>query len=316
VKIIESLLVAISRLEGDALIMHVGEKPYVVTSSASMYAFRGPVAWGHVELSSRLLTTEAVVDMLDQLLPAEHRKALDEYGAVEYEISQSGPTRDGFTAVAARGGDDVWLEIRRTPATLGGVEISAETIDKPPATVPPEQHADTIPPVEEPAGIDELPPQPPAIDESAEPEVPFEIVEDEPQLAPTHAEVDELLTMSTPALMSAGVSEPGVEDPVPVEDLSVGSDSSSLAVADSDGASGRSSQRLGNAGRARAADCSCTRRGNGLRGCPISPGHSSGWRDQCPRRRTGAHGRRNRTAGHGSRARTCQGFRATRRMGG
>ena len=216
-KIIESLLEAISRLEGDALIMHVGEKPYVVTSSASMYAFRGPVAWGHVELSSRLLTTEAVVDMLDQLLPAEHRKALDEYGAVEYEISQSGPTRDGFTAVAARGGDDVWLEIRRTPATLGGVEISAENIDKPPATVPPEQHADTIPPVEEPAGIDELPPQPPAIDESAEPEVPFEIVEDEPQLAPTHAEVDELLTMSTPALMSAGVSEPGVEEPVPVE---------------------------------------------------------------------------------------------------
>src|SRR5918999_540628 len=122
-KLVDSLLDAISRLEGDALIMHVGEKPYVVTTSASMYAYRGPVAWGHVELSSRVLTTDAVVGMLEQLLPPDQRKALDEYGAIEYELSHGGPTADGFTVVAARGGDDVWLEIRRTPAPLGTIDI-------------------------------------------------------------------------------------------------------------------------------------------------------------------------------------------------
>jgi hypothetical protein len=116
-----------SRLEGDALIMHVGEKPYVVTTSASMYAFRGPVAWGHVELSSRVLTTDAVVGMLEQLLPIDQRKSLDEYGAIEYGLPETTTFSDSFTVVAARGGDDVWLEIRRTPAALGAVEMPATT---------------------------------------------------------------------------------------------------------------------------------------------------------------------------------------------
>jgi twitching motility protein PilT len=196
VKLIESLLDAISRLEGDALIMHVGEKPYVVTSSASMYAYRGPVAWGHVELSSRVLTTDAVVGMLEQLLPVDQRKALDEYGAVEYELSPSGPASDGFTVVAARGGDDVWLEIRRTPAVLPD-EIAAAPPAPPPVSAIPE-------------------PQPAVVaEDAAEPE-PFEIVEEEPQLAPTDADVDELLTMSAASLTPAAGSEPEeIEKTVP-----------------------------------------------------------------------------------------------------
>jgi twitching motility protein PilT len=111
------LLEAVSRLEGDALIMHVGEKPYVVTTSASMYAYRGPLAWGQVELSSRILTTEVVSGMLEQLLPPDQRAALAEYGAIEYALPHD-ETGDRFTLVAARGGEDVWLELRRTPAAL------------------------------------------------------------------------------------------------------------------------------------------------------------------------------------------------------
>jgi len=229
VKLIESLLDAITRLEGDALILHVGEKPYVVTSSASMYAYRGPVAWGHVELSSRLLTTEAVVGMLEQLLPVEQRKSLDDYGAVEYELSQSGPSADGFTVIAARGGDDVWLEIRRTPATVPVPEVPAPPVEAPPieaapaeapiqeveapiqeAVIEPIEEIPAAAPVElaaplEPAALE--PPAPEPVVEAPEEipaDVPFEIVEEEPQLAPTHAEVDALLTMSAPALMSAG----------------------------------------------------------------------------------------------------------------
>ena len=262
VKLVDSLLEAISRLEGDALIMHVGEKPYVVTTSASMYAYRGPVAWGHVELSSRVLTTEAVVGMLEQLLPHDQRKALDEYGAIEYEAPRTSATSDSFTVVAARGGDDVWLEIRRRPASLTADVPQGFTPAQPASTatdVAPAEPAPTVTvahaiapaepaptatdvayaiapaePVSPPADVAQAfaPAEPaapaadlvqarpaehapaeagrpvisaeparqtadePVIleDEGAEDLTPFAIVEDEPQIVPTHAEVDELLT--------------------------------------------------------------------------------------------------------------------------
>ncbi len=113
--------------------MHVGEKPYVVTSSASMYAYRGPLAWGHVELSSRVLTTDTVAGMLEQLLPSDQLKALVEYGAIEYDLPHEA-SGDLFTVVAARGGDDVWLELRRTPVSLGTMEtpepVAASSTDQ------------------------------------------------------------------------------------------------------------------------------------------------------------------------------------------
>ena len=221
-KLVDSLLDAISRLEGDALIMHVGEKPYVVTTSASMYAYRGPLAWGHVELSSRVLTTEAVAGMLEQLVPAEHRKSLDEYGAIEYELPHTGPSADRFTVVAARGGDDVWLEVRRTPAALG-------TVESPPAAVAPE-------PVEEPIAHEHVAPEPEHVAPEPEHVAPehvapshvapadvedipaFEIVEDEPQIVPTHAEVDALLSVTAAALLAAGPEPRAIEQPVAEQD--------------------------------------------------------------------------------------------------
>src|SRR5436190_2197649 len=42
--------------------MHVGEKPYVVLSSTTVSALRGPLAWGQVELSSRPLPGYAESD--------------------------------------------------------------------------------------------------------------------------------------------------------------------------------------------------------------------------------------------------------------
>jgi twitching motility protein PilT len=115
VKLLDSLLDAIVRLEGDALVMHVGEKPYVITASASMNAYRGPLAWGQVELSSRVLTFDAVSSMLAQILPADQQRALDEFGAIEHEILPPNGVLDRFTVIAARGGEDVWVEVRRKP---------------------------------------------------------------------------------------------------------------------------------------------------------------------------------------------------------
>src|SRR3954449_9980226 len=100
--LVPSLLQAIVRANGEALVMHAGDKPYVVSPT------------GQVELASRGLTLEAVNGIVAQLLPRELLAALDEFGAVQCEL----PTlRDlpgeHFTVVAARGGNDSWAEIRR-----------------------------------------------------------------------------------------------------------------------------------------------------------------------------------------------------------
>src|SRR4030088_3477344 len=100
--LVPSLLQAIVRVDGEALVMHAGDKPYVVSPT------------GQVDLASRGLTLEAVNGIVAQLLPIELQNALDEFGAVQHELAPL-PEFPGehFTIVAARGGDDVWAEIRR-----------------------------------------------------------------------------------------------------------------------------------------------------------------------------------------------------------
>ncbi len=100
--LVPSLLQAIVHVDGEALVMHAGDKPYVVSPN------------GQVDLASRGLALEAVNGIVNQLLPAEAQKSLDEFGAVQHELA---PIREfpgeHFTVVAARGGDDLWVEIRR-----------------------------------------------------------------------------------------------------------------------------------------------------------------------------------------------------------
>jgi len=100
--LVTSLLTAIVRADGDALVMHVGEPPYVVTSG------------GHVDLLTSGLALEAMSGMLTQLLPPDAMRVLSEFGAVEHELRPPQGFHDRFTVVAARGGDDIWIEIRRT----------------------------------------------------------------------------------------------------------------------------------------------------------------------------------------------------------
>ena len=145
-KLLDSLLDAIVRLEGDALVMHVGEKPYVITASASMNAYRGPLAWGQVELSSRVLTFDAVSTMLAQILPDEQRRALDEMGAIEHEILPPDGILDRFTVVAARGGEDVWVEVRRKPVQPASPDVAASAegaVEEQPSTAAAVEQAST-----------------------------------------------------------------------------------------------------------------------------------------------------------------------------
>ncbi len=64
--LVESLLTAIVRADGDALVLHVGERPYVVAAS------------GQVELSTRTLTLEAISGILGQLISPAAEKSLEE----------------------------------------------------------------------------------------------------------------------------------------------------------------------------------------------------------------------------------------------
>jgi twitching motility protein PilT len=123
VALAESLLTAITRADGDALVLHVGERPYVVAPS------------GQVELSSRGLTLDAMSGMLDQLLPADAQHALQEFGAVEHELpGASAYPGERFTVVAARGGDDIWIELRRHRGT-DIVQLDGESDTEPPAPI-------------------------------------------------------------------------------------------------------------------------------------------------------------------------------------
>ena len=100
--LVPSLLQAIVSVDGEALVLHAGDKPYVVAPS------------GQVELASKGLTLEAVNGIVAQLLPPEAFSALDEFGAIQHELAaQAAFAGESFTVVAARGGDDVWVEIRR-----------------------------------------------------------------------------------------------------------------------------------------------------------------------------------------------------------
>lgn len=100
--LVDSLLTAVVRSDGDALVLHVGEKPYVVAAA------------GPVELSKQGLGLGAMEGMLAQLLSADALRGLRELGAVEHELEDRPATHgDRFTVVAARGGDDIWIELRR-----------------------------------------------------------------------------------------------------------------------------------------------------------------------------------------------------------
>lgn len=167
VALIDSLLSAMVRADGDALVMHVGERPIVVSGSRT------------VDLSNHGMNLGAMVGMLSQLLSLDAQAVLRDLGAVEHEL----PSResDRFSVVAARSGDDIWIEIRRRREALssagqqaalpGESDAASETpdpptqeaaqsgttvdADEPPATEPPATELPaTEPPAVEPLAVD------------------------------------------------------------------------------------------------------------------------------------------------------------------
>jgi twitching motility protein PilT len=154
--------------------MHVGEKPYVVT------------AGGNAELAASPLTVAAMTGMLEQLLPADSRQALNELGAVEFHLpADAAAPGIRYSVVAARGGDDIWIEVRRRKEAVEQVPVAAHraaagvAVEEPP---PPPVHAPVLeayePPVIEASA-------PPAIEEEipVEFDLPEPIAEPQPVVA-------------------------------------------------------------------------------------------------------------------------------------
>lgn len=123
--LVPSLLQAIVLMDGEALVLHVGDKPYVVAEN------------GQVSLANAPMTTESIAEVIDHLLPSDSRRLLDDVGATQCVLPEN-PLFPGerFSVVAARGGDDLWLEVRRTSGDALRQEpahISAVTADEPPS---------------------------------------------------------------------------------------------------------------------------------------------------------------------------------------
>lgn len=133
--LVKSLLTAIVRADGDALVLHAGERPYVVAPT------------GQLELASRALTLDAVKGMLNELLSADARQALDDMGAVQHDLASPGfAMGQTFSVVAARGGEDIWIEIRRhrAPASVASA-VAAPVAAAPPPTAPPAPEPEPVP---------------------------------------------------------------------------------------------------------------------------------------------------------------------------
>lgn len=188
------------RADGDALVMHVGEKPIVIAGAKT------------IDLSSHGLNLSAMVGMLGQLLPADAQASLRELGAVEHRLPPLGA--DHFSVVAARGGDDIWIEIRRKRELVNGWH-PAESV----AAAEPAPSEEQIAAVESPVPGAALAEEVPAEPQSAEPVL---AAAEEPSADPTpvqeaepsHDLAPRMEARSEAELASASSAEPPDVDPL------------------------------------------------------------------------------------------------------
>src|SRR5712691_9055472 len=95
-------LKALVEADGDAVVIHSGDTPYVDSPA------------GQAELSNEPLTLQTVERLVAELLPEESQRTLKLLGAIRYECTPI-PEYPGepFTIVAFRDATDIWVEIRR-----------------------------------------------------------------------------------------------------------------------------------------------------------------------------------------------------------
>ena len=207
--LLDSLMSAIVRADGDALVMHVGERPYVVVGTQT------------ISISTHGLNLDAMTGMLAQLLSPDAHTQLEEFGAVEYKVPQQG--EDRFSVVAARGGDDIWIEIRRRRPQAAPVVAPPEVVQPPAAVEPPAAVAEAAP---APASIAEPvleqlaePIVEPAVEPAPEPSyepIPESVAVFAPEPTPIPDAITELTAAPMPVLAPELVSQPAAMAPEPI----------------------------------------------------------------------------------------------------
>ena len=228
--LVDSLLAAIVRADGDALVLHAGERPYVVAPS------------GQSELASRNLTLDAMQGMLNELLPPDALHTLTQDGAVQHHVTSLPKLgAEDFSVVAAAGGNDIWIEIRRhrrnhEVASANAVEEIPEIPSEPMAAVAHDPIPDAAPqPVEkavEPALEVTEPVAEPAAELVAEPApepVPEPVPEPAVEPAEEIEEIEEFAEFIEPAHQSVLAPEPELAWP-PDEEPVHAIDDSAFAV--------------------------------------------------------------------------------------
>ncbi len=100
--LLPQLLQAIVAANGDAIVLHTGDSPYVTGAGTE------------TEVATEKLTFQAVDDVLKQLLPEPSQETFDLIGSIRYECAPfDAYPGERFVVVALREADQLWLEIRR-----------------------------------------------------------------------------------------------------------------------------------------------------------------------------------------------------------
>lgn len=113
---IVSLLMAMDAAHGRSIVLHVGDVPYITTDEDTL------------PFGSQSLQLAAALTILQELLPAEHLSEISQAGATSCSITLQETPGRVYNIIAARGGDDVWIEIVRSagqdPHAKGVADIS------------------------------------------------------------------------------------------------------------------------------------------------------------------------------------------------
>jgi twitching motility protein PilT len=106
--LVPQLLQAIVASNGDAIVLHTGDSPYVTSAGTE------------TEVAADKLTFQAVDDVLKQLLPEPSQETFDLIGSIRYECAPfDAYPGERFVVVALREADELWLEIRREAVSTG-----------------------------------------------------------------------------------------------------------------------------------------------------------------------------------------------------
>lgn len=208
--LLDSLIAAVLKANGDGLVMHVGERPYVLTPA------------GPANLSDRPMGVEAMNNVLADLLTVEDGFTLREAGTIERDVTVDSAPGETFRLVAARGGDDIWVEFQRLRSSARNAAGSSGTAT---ATLPAgsaprprmaTSHAAASASPESPATAVSVPP-PPAAARPAE-SVPA------PPSPPLSAAPPVRPPQPTPvaAMVPEGTTTPNVRSAPPTRDLQQG----------------------------------------------------------------------------------------------